>query len=116
MSLPRVPSALDTAAAGLAATGDAPLRLALAFVLPGLLSVVVQAVRETLTGISRSRTQAMRRRHEDRLLGTLTDAGAGLAHLERVQQRLPPAAGTAGTESTPPAGVENNDPPSGSPP
>ncbi|MFI0516094.1 hypothetical protein ACH3Y9_41135 [Streptomyces sp. WSLK1-5] len=115
MPLPRFPAVLDTAAAGLAAMGDAPVWLTLAFVLPGLLSPMVQAVGEALTGISRFRTEAMRRRHEDRLLGTVTDAGTGLEHLERVQQTLPPAAVAADVESAP-AGPANSDPPSGTPP
>ncbi|EDY55688.1 MULTISPECIES: hypothetical protein [Streptomyces] len=111
MPLPRFPAVLDTAAAGLAAMGDAPVWLTLAFVLPGLLSAAVRALGETLTGISRFRTEAMRRRHEDRLLGTVTDVGTGLDHLERVQRE----AATAASESAPlePA---NSDPPSGSPP
>jgi hypothetical protein len=108
MTMPRLPEILGVTAAGLTAIGDTPVWVALAFVLPGLLTAVTRSIGDILAGVSRFRTEAMRRRHEDRLLGTVTDTGMALGHLERVRHESP--LGTAATDA------ESPEPASGDPP
>ena len=113
MTVPRLPEILSVTAAGVTSIGDVPVWVALGFVLPGLLSAVTRSIGEVLAGIARFRTEAMRRRHEDRLLATVTDAGAGLGHLERIRHETPPTTEADGAE---PPGPPNGDPPPGPPP
>lgn len=115
MTAPRIPDVLNMTVAGLTAIGDAPLWVALAFVLPSVLTVATRSFNEALTGISRLRTEAMRRQHEDRLLSEVTDAGTGLGHLQRVPQDTPASVPTPTDDPGPPS-PPNATPPSASPP
>ncbi|MFI6658147.1 hypothetical protein ACIBL8_21790 [Streptomyces sp. NPDC050523] len=115
MTVPRLPDVLNVAAASLTAIGDAPMWLALSFVLPSVLAAVTRTFSEALAGISRFRTETMRRRHEDRLLGEVIDAAAGLGHLERVGHEPPPSAAPPTVDPAPSHPPLDN-PPSGSPP
>ncbi|MFF1720518.1 hypothetical protein [Streptomyces sviceus] len=56
MTAPRFPHVLGMTAAGLPAFGDAPVRVALAFVMPGLLTAVTWSMGEVLACISRFRS------------------------------------------------------------
>ncbi|MEU1276345.1 hypothetical protein [Streptomyces sp. NPDC005799] len=86
-ALPISGSLGSLAAAGLATLGDAPPWIAVLIMLPAVAGLTTAV----LSGISRFRTESMRRRQEERLLLELTDPVLGLAHLERVQQPpLPP--------------------------
>ncbi|WP_405968962.1 hypothetical protein OG496_55275 [Streptomyces sp. NBC_00988] len=114
MTAPRIPDVLNLSVAGLTAIGDAPLWVALAFVLPSVLTVATRSFNEALIGISRFRTEAVRRQHEDRLLSEVTDAATGLGHLQRMHQDTPAA--RTPTDDPGPSSPPNATPPPASPP
>ncbi|MYT10766.1 MULTISPECIES: hypothetical protein [Streptomyces] len=57
MTAPRFPGVLGMTAAGLTAFGDAPVRVAFTFALPGLLTAVPRSMGEVLACISRFRSE-----------------------------------------------------------
>lgn len=59
MTAPRFPAVLGMTAVGLTAFGDAPVRVALAFVMPGLLTAVTRSMGEVLVCISRLRSEVV---------------------------------------------------------
>ncbi len=115
MIAPRIPDILNMTAASLTAIAHAPLWVVLLLVLPSVLPALARSFNETLASISRFRTESMRRRRADELLGKVTDIEAGLGHLERVWHNDPPTATTPAPgppTPTPPA----EDPPPATPP
>ncbi|HKT05258.1 hypothetical protein ACFZC7_39260 [Streptomyces massasporeus] len=88
----------------MSAIGHAALWVVLVSVLPGVLLAVTRSFNETLAGISHFRTESMRRRREDELLGKIIDidANGGLGHIERVRHERPLCAATPAVDPAPP--------------
>ncbi len=114
MIAPRIPDILNMTAASLTAIAHAPLWVVLLLVLPSALPALARSFNEILAAISHSRTESMRRRRADELLGKVTDAGAGLGHLERVWLKDSPTA--TPTDTAPPPTPPGEDPPPDAPP